>query len=178
VESITFFPQDIWSGKDISASPVGKDPDGDTVTFDYQWIINGVAATAEDGPVLRGDQFKRGDNVTLRVVPTDGAAKGASFTPPPMVVQNAPPRFTSTPPREFSSRNYEYQVRAEDPDGDDVAFSLSNAPEGMTISEEGKIRWAIPEGTTGTFDLNVIAEDGHGGSTRQNYKLTVNTAGK
>lgn len=178
VESITFFPQEIWSGKDLSATPAGKDPDGDTVSFDYQWIINGAPASAQEGPVLRGDQFKRGDSVTLKVVPADGEAKGASFTPPPMVVQNAPPRFTSTPPREFSSRNYEYQARAEDPDGDSVSFSLSNAPDGMTISEEGKIRWAIPEGASGTFDLNVVADDGHGGTTGQNYKLTVNTAGK
>lgn len=178
VASLTFFPQDIWSGKDISVEARGNDPDGDSVTFDYQWVINGADASMQNGQVLKGDQFKRGDTVTVTVVPSDGAAKGKVFTPAPMVVQNAPPLFTSTPPKEFSSRVYAYQAQAADPDGDPVIFSLSNGPDGMKISGDGVVEWSIQDGVKGTFDLSINADDGHGGKTVQNYKMTVDTAGK
>lgn len=176
IAGVTISPLDVWSGKDVSVDAEGKDPDGDTITFDYQWLINGEEVSMQNDLVLKGDQFKRGDNLTVKVVPSDGSDRGKPFTPPSVVVGNAPPKFTSTSPREFSSRSYSYQTRAVDPDGDPMTFSLAKAPEGMVISGDGNITWSIQMGTKGTFDVSVIADDGQGGKATQNYQMTIGPA--
>lgn len=68
--------------------------------------------------------------------------------------------------------SYEYQVAAVDPDGDALAYSLVQAPAGVTIDPEtGRLYW-LP-GLTGTFPITLRVEDGHGGSATQSFNLTV-----
>jgi hypothetical protein len=61
--------------------------------------------------------------------------------------------------------NYRYQVKAEDPDGDPVRFSLrGNVPPGMKIDEatgvvEGRLV-APKEGTTWEYEVVVADPDG------------------
>ncbi len=178
VTRVTLFPRDIWRGKDITAEAEGKDPDGDAAAFDYQWIINGSEASMQNSPVLKGDQFRRGDTVTVKVLPSAGGIKGDAFSPPPVVVQNAHPQFTSTPPREFTSLFYTYQAKAVDPDGDSVVYSLASAPEGMKIGKNGQIEWTIENRDKGAHTISIVADDGLGGRTSQDYRIMVENTGQ
>jgi len=87
---------------------------------------------------------------------------------------NHAPTITSTPPL-MVNRTYEYDVRATDPDGDAITFSLSNAPDGMTIdADTGQIRWTASPTQIGAFTPSVIAADDKGGmSAPQPIPLTV-----
>jgi hypothetical protein len=175
VVSVALDPADrIHHGVDITAIPKGADPDGDEVSFRYQWVINGVESLTEDSPVLRGDRYKRDDRVSVKVIPFDGEEAGEAYKPLPIVIPNAPPRFTSTPPMEFKSLTYTYQAAAEDSDGDPITFSLTSAPEGMTIDPEtGRIDWTITRDDVGDHTIEVSAEDGFGGKAFQKYTLSI-----
>ena len=86
---------------------------------------------------------------------------------------NHPPTITSTPPL-MVNRTYEYDVKATDPDGDALAFSLTNAPDGMTIdAETGLIRWTASPTQIGTVAPTVTVSDGRGGAASQSLALTV-----
>ncbi len=173
VTGVKLNPEYIHRGVDITAEAEGSDPDGDSVTFDYQWIINGEELPALTGPVLKGDQFKRGDRVAVRVAPYDSYISGVPFTTPPVVIPDAPPAFVSTPPKEFASRTYIYKVQAVDLDGDTINFSLSKAPKGMKIGNDGTIEWAVTNEDKGSHEVSITADDGQGGTATQEYKIDI-----
>lgn len=178
VVKISFSPEYIGGGVDVTATVEGKDPDAeDAVTFDYQWIINGREAAMQTDPVLRGDLIKRGDTVALRVIPYDGTERGLAMTSLSVTAKNSLPTITSTPPKEFSARTYTYLVTAQDPDGDIVSFSLSRAPEGMKISAGGKIEWPLKQEYKGGYEVSVEADDGHGGKATQDFSITLGASG-
>lgn len=175
VVSVSLDPPDrVYRGVDITAVPKGEDPDGDEIRFRYQWVINGEEPVAEDSPVLKGDRFKRGDWVSVHITPSDQEGEGEVFRPLPIVIPDAPPKFTSTPPMEFKALRYAYQAAAEDPDGDPVTFSLASAPHGMRIDPEtGRIDWEITRDDVGDQTIEVVAEDGLGGKASQKYTLSI-----
>ena len=172
VTQVVLEPKSVYRGVDIRARAMGEDPDGDVIRFDYQWIINGKDALTQRGAVLKGSVFKRGDRIGIRVVPYDGEQWGDPYTPLPVVIPNAPPRFVSTPPQNFKG-HYTYQVKTEDPDGDMVSYSLSVAPEGMRIDGKGLIEWDIQEDDAGEHVVEVVADDGYGGNALQKFKISV-----
>jgi hypothetical protein len=171
-------PRDIFMGVDIRAVPEGSDADGDDIQWSYQWLINDQALPAETDQVLRGDRFRRGDRVTIRVIPSDAEDAGKAYTPLALTIPNAPPRFTTTPPAAFESAVYQYEAHANDADGDDVRYSVASAPGGMTIDPvTGRITWPLTAQPSGSYPVELVAEDGVGGRTSQQFSLTVNPPG-
>lgn len=173
VEKVNLSPGTIYRGVDLSVEVSGFDPDEDFVSYSYQWFLNGEELHMETGSVLRGDLYNRGDRITLKVTPSDAELQGRAFVSKPILVENAPPRFTSVPPDKFESRVYSYRAVAEDPDGDKVTFSLLKAPEGMTIDGNGLITWAIEKGNGGSHAVEIAAEDQVGGKDTQSYEFDI-----
>jgi hypothetical protein len=177
--SVNLEPADrIFRGTDIMAVPQALDPDGDEVTFKYQWVINGVETSLVDGAVLRGDQFKRGDEISIHVTPRDPQGEGKTAKTNPVIIPNAPPMFSSNPPMEFKSFTYTYQPVVEDPDGDPITLSLVNAPEGMMLDPKSQtIVWSLRPQHSGTHEIEILAEDDQGGRAVQKYSLSVTIPG-
>jgi hypothetical protein len=74
----------------------------------------------------------------------------------------------------FESRVYRYQVKAEDVDGDALAFVLVNAPAGMVIGKEtGEIVWQIGEDQTGEHRVRIEVQDEAGAKAFQEYSITI-----
>lgn len=164
----------IHRGVDIVALPEGMDPDGDTVSFLYHWKINGDDQPWIEGPVLSGDQFAKGDRISLTVVPFDGEVEGQSYHGQEFVIPNAPPHFVSRPPDQFKSELYTYQAQAEDPDGDILTYRLDEAPGAMDIdSYSGEIRWPISAADAGSHMVRVVAEDEEGMQAVQEYTVEI-----
>ena len=67
---------------------------------------------------------------------------------------------------------YSYQVEVEDPDNDTFVFTLTDAPDGMTVSDTGLITWTATEGvlTSGLFIITVF--DGEF-SVNQEFEILV-----
>lgn len=138
------------------------DKEGDNITLAYYWYRNGELLP-ETSDTLSGG-FRRGDKITLTVVPDDGKRKGnhASVL---VTIANSPPAIkASADTHAFNGREYTYQVKATDPDGDPLTYSLKSAPAGMTIDPAtGLVRWKITPDYSGTIPYIVAVADGNGG---------------
>lgn len=174
VRSLKLSPGYIVRGVDITALPQAYDRDGDAVTFDYAWSVNGEEIV-NNSPTLRGNTFKRGDTISLVVTPRDSeGATGPPFTIVPITVPNAQPLFVSTPPQQFKGTTYTYDAVAKDPDGDPIQYSLASAPQGMTIDPgSGRISWQVTRESAGVHEVKVVARDPEGAQSEQQYSLTI-----
>jgi len=71
------------------------------------------------------------------------------------------PVITSVAPLDATEDiEYAYQVSVEDSDNDSFYYSLSNAPEGMEVSDSGLITWTPLEGILSSGNVTLIVSDG------------------
>ncbi len=177
VTSLQIRPETVLATDSILADVETQDPEGDDVTPRYQWLRNGVEIRGATGPILDPGQVRRGDTVQAAVSPVDERGNvGQEVRSAPKRVQNSPPTILSNPPFTLAAANrYEYQIRAEDPDGDHpLRYDLVDGPRGMRVDVGvGRLTWTIPTAATGDHDVEVSVRDLFGGETRQRYSLSV-----
>lgn len=170
ITSIKLLAEIVKPGDALGVAVTGSDADGDTVTFLYEWTINGEPAGNEErigGPV------KRGDRVSVKVTPFDGESYGR-----PVVldreIQNMPPIIQEHREFQFDGKLYTYQVKASDPDGDPLAYAIESPAEGMMIDKSsGLLTWNVPAEFKGKKNVSIIVTDGHGGIARYVLNITI-----
>lgn len=170
--SVRIRPEVFGSGTGISAEAQGHDPDNDLLSYDFVWSVNGERFYGE---ALSGEHVRRGEEISLRVAAFDGDDESEPFEVPGISAANSPPRFVSSPPAEFSGL-FIYEVKAIDPDGDEVSFTLEKKPEGMTLNGN-RLEWEA-KGGEGQAEVVISADDGHGGSALQSFRLSVGKEGQ
>lgn len=174
IEEIRIEPRIAYVNNNLKAIVKSDDADGDNIYYDYQWEKNGIIITEEKSEVLEKGRFKKGDRLTVIVVPDDQETVGASKKSEPITIINSPPIIVSSPSTKTTGNIYTYQVKANDPDNDPVIFSLKSAPKGMEIDKEtGLIRWEIRNENRGTHTIEIEASASEGGKSYQRYDLTV-----
>ena len=154
----------------LHVEAIGKDDDGDVVTFQYVWLKNGLPAGTDDSIEL---PFKRGDKISVTVTPFDGQARGE-----PMVYEreilNTPPIITDHSDFSFDGTTYTYQITASDQDGDSLTYALADPESGMSIdASSGLLNWIVPDQFKGAKDVIVTASDGHGGIARYDLSILI-----
>lgn len=164
----------IHRGIDIELVASGDDGDGDDVSFQYRWFRDGNPIDRIDGPILPGDQFRRGELISFQVIPFDGVEEGVPYQGTAMTIPNAPPVFLSTPPLQFLAETYSYQAQAKDPDDDEVTYALGNPPSGMIIDKKtGKINWPLLDLPAGDYRISIVAVDSQELKAYQEYSLSM-----
>ncbi|MBP7936251.1 MAG: PKD domain-containing protein [Phycisphaerae bacterium] len=125
------------------------DPDGETVGYTLiqgpeGMKINPVAGVIEWIP---SQTAAAGSPHTVIITATDPLrARTVQTFQIQVAAQEMPPRIVSEPIYgAVEGTLYEYQVVAEDPDDDQLAYALPRAPTGMTISATGLIQWTPPQ---------------------------------
>jgi len=161
---IKLTPKLVYPGTMITAEIQGKDADDDPVTFYREWKKNDEVLPGETMDNLDTKGFKKGELITLYVTPFDGKEKGKIKWSPTIMIANRPPEITSSPPATISDR-YIYEVKANDPDGDKLTYSLEGAPPGMTMNPvTGGIEWNVPPvselKSDVVYNLKIVASDG------------------
>ena len=177
VVSIKLTPKLVYPGTVIKAEIEGRDADDDPVTFYREWKKNDEVLTGETMEDLDTKGFKKGELITLYVTPFDGQENGKRRWSPTIMIANRPPEITSDPPAAASNGKYVYEVKAADPDGDNLAFSIENAPQGMTIDPKtGRIEWSIPSvpdpERPSDYNVKVVVSDGDARAF-QGFKLSL-----
>ena len=88
---------------------------------------------------------------------------------------NTTPVFSSTPVTEAAvAANYIYMAEVSDQAGDDHIFSLSTAPDGMSINPySGIVRFKPASSQVGTHSVEIVATDLFGESTNQSFDITI-----
>lgn len=147
----------------------GTDRDGDIVAFKYEWAIN--SEPTGEGDTVSG--FKRGDKVSVRITPFDGKDYGNAKILT-TEIRNTIPRIIGDKEAKFDGNLWTYHIKAIDPDGDLLTYSLKSAPSGMIIDpSKGLISWNVPPEFTGKTPITVSVTDGHGGESLQNLTLEI-----
>jgi len=175
VEYIDVTPLYPKIGDTLKVTVKASDPDGDEVKLIFQWFKNEeLLSETSDSLVLSKENFKRGDNISLNVIPDDGKAKGSSGAMK-VTVGNSPPEITSSPGKtKLENREFTYQVKATDFENDPLTFSLKTAPNGMKIdASTGLIKWDVPANFRGKVSVTVIVKDDHGGEAVQSFALEI-----
>lgn len=126
VRLVTIVPNPLTLAGPISAHVVADDPDGSEPTKRFQWIVNGVTVLGATGPELDQSHAKRGDQVALEVVASDGQAESAPYRTEPVTVVNTPPlvsRVTVEADAPEKGNRVLAKVEAVDPDRDEIQYS-------------------------------------------------------
>jgi RHS repeat-associated protein len=92
-----------------------------------------------------------------------------------LAVGNRPPEFNSLPvPDAAIGRPYRYGAAASDTDGDVVTYRLSAGPDFLLVDPyTGLVSGTPGASDVGTHQVELIADDGYGGSARQTFPLQV-----
>ena len=161
IQSIVFDPLGtIHRGQPVTARPIAADPDGDALDYEYKWWVNDreLSSTSD---ALDTSRLKRGDEVRVEVVATDGYSRSNTVRSQPIRVENSPPQIVSKPANAGDASTYLYHVEAKDPDGDlRLRFRLEQAPPGMVIDPiTGSLSWTPPSDATGSSPVEVVVDD-------------------
>jgi hypothetical protein len=174
INVLNVYPPNPVPGDTIKIDVKSFDKEGDPVSYTYQWWKNDDELRETSQTLSVTEDFKRGDKITVKIVPDDGDRKG---TPVEMFVfiANSPPVVKpSAETFKFDGTVYSYQARAVDPDGDPLEYSLKSAPAGMTIDKEnGLIQWNVPADYKGKANIIIAINDGQGGEIMQSFTLEI-----
>jgi hypothetical protein len=159
-------------GDKIKAKVITFDKDGDTVDVIYQWSKNDMSLFETSDTLTVSDDFKRGDKISLKVIPDDGRLKGTPLTMNLSIANAAPVINPSQAIFRYDGSTYTDQVKASDPDGDPLTYALKAGPPGMTINPStGLIEWSVPADFKGTAQITVSVTDDHGGETFEGFTV-------
>jgi RHS repeat-associated protein len=152
------------------------DGDGDPLTFRLPAAPAGATIDASTGVIHWTPS--QPSTYDFSVEASDGRGGTATQSYQLTVSAGQPnhdPAITSTPPvRAIVFRDFAYPVTASDPDGDPLAFFLTQAPAGMAIDRTtGRITWRPDRGQAGTAAVTVNVRDPRGGQASQTFTLDV-----
>lgn len=140
----------------LYAQVEAEDIDGDSITIEYQWFINGQPMGEESAPMV---EPLPNDDIRVVVKAFDGEDYGQEETVLATYLNQAP-RIEEVPDYYIVGNTYIYNASASDPDGENITFSLRGAPAGMSIDPVGgQVRWEVPKGFLGILEFTVIATD-------------------
>lgn len=170
---IKIMPEAFKLGDKLYVDVAGSDADGDPVTILYEWTKNGEPAG--DNKMIAGP-IKRGDRISVKITPFDGESYGRSATLQ-REIKNMPPMIVGDKNFNFDGKIYTYQVKATDPDGDNLTYSLKSSPSDMTINPTtGLIHWNVPADFKGEASVTVSVTDGHGGEAIAPFTAKISFA--
>ncbi|WP_414573235.1 putative Ig domain-containing protein [Nostoc sp. CCY 9925] len=153
----------------------GSDPDGDLLLWSLDAAPEGMVIDAQRG-TLRWQPLSNqiGEhNVKVRLTDAWGSFVGQEFTLT-VTGTNIPSAIVSNPiTRAAQNQLYTYTVVATDPENDPLTFSLGRKPAGMTIDDNGTIRWTPQASQIGSQQVEVFARDAQGAVTTQTYAIEV-----
>ncbi|MGI9533357.1 MAG: Ig domain-containing protein [Thermodesulfobacteriota bacterium] len=148
--------------------------EGGNIDYIYQWKLNEADIVGATEEILQWtDNFKKGDKITLEVIPFDENAQGIWRSEGSFFIPNSPPSITSQPSGVVSNGKFSYNVEATDPDGDKLTYSLKDAPEGMNISDKGEITWQYSSENVGDYNIVIVVNDGDGGEINQEMSIKI-----
>ena len=174
ITSLDIKPRFPVPGDTIKVYIVAFDKERDDVTYSYEWSKNDSILSEESSTLVVSEDFKRGDKIDLRVIPDDGKTKGNPLSVVIIVANSLPVIESSEKTFRFDGNSYSYQVKANDPDGDSLAYTLKSAPADMTINQAtGLIEWNVPAEFKGKVPIIVSITDGHGGEVIQSSTLEI-----
>lgn len=138
ITSITILPENPTKESDLTVYVQSRDPDHDNVTYRYQWMKNDAEIVGEEGSVLKGGHFKKGDLIRVMVTPYDGKNEGKSVSSEAVRILNSPPVIQEVwiEPKIPSVReSLKAHIKGYDADGDFIYYTYRWERNGHPIED-------------------------------------------
>jgi hypothetical protein len=116
-----------------------QDPDGDPVSYQYQWFKNDEEILAANKNILPKGNFKKGDLIHVKVTPSDGKAEGKPFLSEQGRVLNSSPVIQEVrvePKIAYVHDQLRVQVKSDDIDGDSIYYAYQWEKNGAFLPDE------------------------------------------
>ncbi len=152
------------------------DEEGDSISFSLLAAPAGMTINAASGLVQWTPQAGDQGNHTVTIQASDTNGGHAEQTYSLTIRQaNQTPAFTSVAPTAaLEDTLYSYDAEATDSDGDEITFSLTTAPAGMTINAAtGLIAWTPTQSQAGSHPVTVAVTDIFGAQGIQSFNIGV-----
>ena len=140
VASVTITPSSPTVTDTLTVSYSTADADGDSVTVDYEWTVNGsVVSTAS---TLSGSSFDKHDSIVVTLTPDDGTDTGTAVSSSSVTAVNSPPEglVTAIDPDKyvlgFDDLWCYDDIAPTDDDGDTVTYTITWEGDGLTYPDD------------------------------------------
>lgn len=178
LSDVSLSPDPAYEGDTLACTPgSASDADGDTISYSYNWSVNG-GTIAASGTTLSSSSFDKADDVKCTVTPTDGMTSGTAVGSNTVTVENTAPAVSSvaispTNPSVGDTLTCGYSFSDADGDSDrsTVAWTINGAAAGSGAT--------LPTAFVGgdTIVCTVTPYDGDDTGTAASASVTIgNTA--
>ncbi|MCX5804655.1 MAG: cadherin repeat domain-containing protein [Proteobacteria bacterium] len=129
-----------------------KEDEKKGIKYNYEWFKNGEPF---GGNIDSITGFKKGDIIDVKITPFDDKQYGQ----PKLLsieIARVTPKIVENKEISFDGNVLTYQVKAVDPDGGALKYSLIDPPKGMSINDQtGIILWQVKAEDYGKHDIKV-----------------------
>lgn len=172
--------KECFEGELYTYAVVAEDGDGDKLSYILVEGPEGMEIDSDTGLIQWVTDSKSAGEYVIKIktIDPEGRFDIQKYLLTVLENINNDPIITSIPIKTVKEgERYIYSVEAEDADNDILTYFLNRCPEGMTIDENsGLIEW-IPTGKdSGEYEIEILVNDGRGGSASQLYILIVEEA--
>jgi len=139
ITSVSIQPEKPTQESELNIFIQSRDPNGDSITYQYQWMKNGEEIIGENKNTLKGGIFKKGDLIQAKVTPSDGKINGMPFLSPGVRILNSPPVIQEVaiePKVAYVTDRLKVNVKSFDPDGDFIYYTYQWENNGVALNEE------------------------------------------
>jgi len=150
------------------------DPEGSAVTYSLLSAPAGMTIDPNTGLIAWAPSAAQAGPHVVIVAADDAAGNRGQQRYALLARVNQAPEIVSDAPTTISAGAvYLYDVQVDDPENDPIAYTLLEAPSGMTIDGLGRIAWTTAPTDLGAHAVTVQAADAHGLIDTQSFTLTV-----
>jgi hypothetical protein len=142
ITSVEILPKNPNKESNLNFIIQSQNPDGGPVTYHCQWIKNNEEIPGEDKDILESGNFRKGDLIQVKLIPTDGKAEGAPFLSQPIKILNSPPVIQEVqiePKMAYATDSLRVNVKSYDIDGDSIYYIYRWEKNGEVLSNEGEV---------------------------------------
>ncbi len=139
ITAVNILPEKPTQGSELNLSIQSQDPDGDPVTYTFQWMKNDEEMIGENKNSLSSKTFKKGDLIRAKVTPSDGKLNGKPFLSAPAKILNSPPVIREAwiePKVAYVTDRLKANVKSSDKDGDFIYYTYRWEKNGTVLNEE------------------------------------------
>jgi len=129
LDTVALDPTEGGEGTTFTCVPgTSADADGDTVSIDYAWTVNGSASPVTTS-TMDGSAFRKNDRISCTATPFDGTDAGGAATSDTVTISNTAPSIADvslSPDTPTESTGISTHISgASDPDGDSISYGYA-----------------------------------------------------
>ncbi len=130
VSSVTLSPTEVFTDGVLTATATSSDVDGDSVTIDYLWTVDGGSVSETSSSLAGDDWFSKHEVIQVTVTPNDGSIDGDALASESVTVLNTTPEapeiaIDPLDPAEGDDLLCSVEVEAPDTDLDTIDYTFT-----------------------------------------------------